>query len=200
MRRTRWLVVALMLLSLLACKSGKKGRSSLPPEPTTAPVKQQFRPSAALLEKVCEGAGVPSIEPQPRDKASAALFVRAEPGGKLEYKAYEDFVANRETLAVNLEDASVVVCLDVTKKKKLKTCSMKAMDPTKGGGTLNTYSYEYVVTLRETSTGKVLSEQKKTRVDDKCPDFHAFKKSEEDLELPYEVSAGLAVYNYRAGK
>lgn len=199
MKRAGWLVFA-MMLGLLACKRDKERRSSLPPAPSSAPAKQKFRPTAALLEKVCDGTGVPSIEPRPRSEARAALFVRLEPGGQREHKAYDDFVTHRETLAVNLEDASVVVCLDVTKKKKLKTCSMKALDPTKGGGMLTTYSWEYTVTLRETSTGKVLSEQKKKRADDKCPEFHAFKKSEEDLVLPYEVSAGLAVHNYRDGK
>jgi hypothetical protein len=190
----------IVLASLLACKgSKKKDETRTTSVATSPPPKLRFRPSASQLEGVCEGKAVTGLEPLPRDKTKGALFVR-QPGAKFEHIDYDSIEGHRTNLAVTLDDATVVACLDITKKKKNKSCFMTALDPTKGGGTLLLYEYGYTVTVRETETGKVLSEEKKTRSDKKCPDFHAFKKSEEDLELPTAVIADLAIGRYRDGK
>ncbi|GMV14393.1 MAG: hypothetical protein HS104_19690 [Polyangiaceae bacterium] len=196
-----WLL--LIFSALLACKgSEKSAASTAAPAATPAPPppKLPYRPSVSELEKVCAGQGVPNIEPQPRDKARAALFVKSDPAGKLEHVPYESVVAYKDGLAVSLEDASLVACIEVTKKKKLTTCEMKPLDPSKMGGTLTTYGWDYVVRLRDTKTGKVLSEKKITRADKKCPSLHSFKQLEEDLLPPFETGASLAVSNYRDGK
>ncbi len=201
MRLTLPLVV--VLAALLACKGGSKGTAgtattAAPPPPP--PPKLPYRPSPGQLERVCAGEGVPSIEPKPRDRASAALFVKRDPAGKLEHVAYQDLVANKDGLAVSLEDATLVACVEVTKKKKTKSCVMQPLDPTKIGGTLTLYAWEYDVTLRETKSGKLLSEKKVKRTDDKCPPLHSFKQMEEDLFPPFEASASLAVSNHREGR
>ncbi|MBI3203262.1 MAG: hypothetical protein HYZ29_17110 [Myxococcales bacterium] len=197
------LALVIVAGALLACKSGNKGRestatASTPPPPP--PPKVRFRPSLSQLEGVCAGNGVASIEPGPRDRASAALFVKRDPAGKLEHLAYQDIVANKDGLAVSFEDAALVACIEVTKKKKNKRCVMEPLDPTKIGGTLVLHSWEYTVTLREAKTGKMISEKKVKRDDTKCPPLHSFKQIEEDLLPPFEVSASLAVSSYREGK
>ena len=190
----------ILLASLLACKGAKKKDETGTPSIATAPPpKLPFRPSPSLLEGVCEGKAVTGLDPLPRDKAKGALFVR-QPGAKFEHVEYDSIVGYKNNLAVTLDSATVVACSDITKKKKTKSCVMTAIDKTKAGGTLTLYDYEFTVTLRETATGKVLSEEKKTRSDKKCPEFYAFKKSEEDLELPTNVSADLAIGRYRDGK
>lgn len=201
MANRSWSVFA-VVLALFACKSSKKSDET--PTTTSAPAenapKLPFRPSASALQKVCEGQGVPGLDPQPRDKATAALFVKKEPTGAFEHVEYDTIVGYKNNLAVTLDRATLVACIAVTKKKKNKSCPMTPVDKTKLGGTLNIYTHDYVVTLRETSSGKVLSEEKKSRADTQCPDVHVFTKSEEDLDPPFATSADLAVSNYRDGK
>jgi hypothetical protein len=195
-----WLSGITLLAALLACKGSKKAE----PTATTSvasspPTKLPFSPSVSQLRGVCEGKAVPGLDVVPREKAKAALFVR-QPGAEFEHIDYDKLVAYKDKLAVTLSEATTVVCIDITKKKKNKSCIMTPLDPAKLGGTLNIYDYQYTVTLRETATGKVSNEAKKSRSDKQCPSVHVFEKSEEDMPLPYAVTADSAVSSYREGK
>lgn len=201
MKRSAW--VFLLLASLLACKGSKKAEEQKPATastPAPPPPKAPKEASVEAMKGVCQGKGISDLEPEPRDKATAALFVKKEPTGQLEHVAYEDIVGMKDGIAVHPGRASLVACVEVQKKVKVKSCVMEALDPGKMGGTLNTYKWDYTVTLRETSSGKALSEKKVSRTDDKCPPIHSFKSSTEDLYPPFAVSAGLAVSNHRDGK
>jgi hypothetical protein len=192
-------MLGVVAVALLACKSDKKKPDPVPTAAPTTP-KLPFTPSADTLQKVCDGQAVPGLDPLPREQARGALFVKKEPSAKFEHVAYDDIVGTKNMLAVTLDKATVVACIAVTKKKKNKACVMTPVDKTKLGGTLTIYDWEYTVTLRETATGKVLSESPKKRSDTKCPDVHIFEKTDEDLEPPFAISADLAVSNYRDGK
>lgn len=191
-----------LLTALFACKGSKKSPETTPtPAPAPTPTaKTPFTPGVSQLQKVCDGQGVAGLDELPREKASAAAFVRKEPGAELEHIKYDDVVAYKDGLASSLDRATLVACIEVKKKKKLRSCEMEALDPGKLGGTIHLYSYDYVITLRETKTGKVLSEEKKSFGSKKCPAFHSFKKSEEDLEPPFGVIASSAATRYRDGK
>lgn len=198
------LALLVLLSALLACKGGQKSSASTATPaatPAPPPPKRPFSPSVSELRKVCDGQGVAGLDPQPRDKATAALFVKSDPAGELTHLPYDALKDGyKDGIAPSLDRATLVACIEVEKKKKLKTCTMEALDPTKLGGTLNTYSWEYVVTLRDTKTSEVLSEKKQTRDDKKCPPFHSFTKSEEDWIPPFGTIASAAVSRYRDGK
>jgi len=194
--------LVVLLAALIACKSGKPsgGTATTAAPPSPPPKKLPYRPGAGELRGVCDGKGVPKIEEKPRDKASAAVFVKADPEGKLEQLPYAEIVGYNTGIAPSEADATLVACIEVTKKKKTKDCVMEPLDPTKMGGTLTLYSWKYSVTLRDAKTSKVLSEKTVERDDKKCPPIHGFKQSQEDLLPPFGTSASIAVTNYRDGK
>lgn len=156
----RWglalVAVALVALLLSACGGGGSGTEGLD-EVADDPVTVTEAPdSPGDAAAVCDGTANGDAADYDQGDGTVAVFER-EQGSDYEFRSYVDNLPEG-TVATNPDEASVVVCFEITNSEVVDSCTYT--DEQSGDEfTVDIANATYNVTIREATTARVIEEE-----------------------------------------
>ena len=184
----------LLVSALLACKAKQQepepAASAQPPDPKAEAARRRAALGAGDFRMLCDGRkqSLPDAAPraagkEPRVIAFYRDAVKEAQGDYAEHSLESAGFGNLR--AVWASDATVVACVDVVKKQKVKDCKMTGLEDDTQSLTLPLMNATYRFRLIEAHTGKEIATATKERshIGGRCPQFAQAKDGEEQLPL-----------------